>query len=347
MSFRVKSACLSAVVLCAGAALGQTIEPYYQCAYQFTDIGSPPGVPTPLGGLVFKAGDTETLLIGGSANYSDGVIHEVPVVRDAENRVIGFGPSSTLFAAAPNIDGGLCYAPNGVLLYSRYSMNYIGQIRPGETTTAREDNLSTLGFSDSVGAFMIVPDGFPGAGRFKILPYNSGQWHDTTLTPDGAGTYDIGTPQTDILLGGGPEGIVYVEAGASLFPYGGMLVSEYSNGMIATYEFDANGDPIPQSRRDFITGLGGAEGGTRDPVTGDFLFSTFGGGNRVIVVNGFTPDCDIPSNINRDCLLDFFDVQLFLQSFAAHDALGDFNNDGVFDFFDVQAFLNDFAQGCN
>ena len=33
--------------------------------------------------------------------------------------------------------------------------------------------------------------------------------------------------------------------------------------------------------------MGGADGAFIDPLTGDFLFSTFGGGDRVIVVRGF------------------------------------------------------------
>ena len=37
-----------------------------------------------------------------------------------------------------------------------------------------------------------------------------------------------------------------------------------------------------------ITGLDGAEGAFIDPVTGDYLFSTFGSTNRVIVVKGFS-----------------------------------------------------------
>lgn len=36
-----------------------------------------------------------------------------------------------------------------------------------------------------------------------------------------------------------------------------------------------------------ITGLTGAEGAAIDPLTGDFLFSTFGGGNQIVVVQGF------------------------------------------------------------
>jgi hypothetical protein len=66
-----------------------------------------------------------------------------------------------------------------------------------------------------------------------------------------------------------------------------MIVSEYSAGEVSTYEVDANGDPLVGTRRTFISGLSGAEGAVIDPVTGDFLFSTFGGGNRVIVVTGF------------------------------------------------------------
>jgi hypothetical protein len=66
-----------------------------------------------------------------------------------------------------------------------------------------------------------------------------------------------------------------------------MLVSEYSAGQVATYELDANGNPDPASRISFITGLTGAEGAAIDPLTGDFLFSTFGGGDRVVVVKGF------------------------------------------------------------
>ena len=44
-----------------------------------------------------------------------------------------------------------------------------------------------------------------------------------------------------------------------------------------------------------ITGLDGAEGALLDPVTGDFLFSTFGGGSRVVAVRGFrAPAAQLP-----------------------------------------------------
>ena len=64
-------------------------------------------------------------------------------------------------------------------------------------------------------------------------------------------------------------------------------MSEYSAGTVGVYDIDGSGDPILGTRRDFLTGLTGAEGAVIDPITGDFLFSTFGGGNRIVVVTGF------------------------------------------------------------
>jgi hypothetical protein len=117
-----------------------------------------------------------------------------------------------------------------------------------------------------------------------------------------------------------------------------------AGGKIASYETDGQGDPIPDTRRDFITGLSGAEGGTRDPVTGDFLFSTFGGGNRVIVVRGFDPECD--ANYNADCAVNTQDVLAFLNDWAAGDMKADFNQDGSVNTLDVLAFLNAWVAGC-
>jgi hypothetical protein len=52
------------------------------------------------------------------------------------------------------------------------------------------------------------------------------------------------------------------------------------------------------------------------------------------------------ADFNDDGILDFFDVQAFLQAFATQDPSADFTNDGVYDFFDVQAFLQAFSAGC-
>ncbi|MEA5557687.1 hypothetical protein [Nodularia spumigena] len=341
------------LVLLTTSAQAQVIDDYYECAYSFVVLGTPPGVPGPLGGLVFKAGDPDTLLIGGSANSSFAKTYAVPVLRDGNGRVTGFGAASTFYADTPNIDGALFYGPGDVLFFSRYSMNVAGQIKPGSTSSDRDISLTPLGFTSSVGAMTLVPAGFPGAGRLKVFPYNSGVWHDATISPDGNGTFDISAPTNSIVLGGGPEGIVYVEAAASLFTAPSILVSEFLGGSVASYEVDSNGDPIPATRRVFISGLSGAEGGTRDPVTGDFLFSTFGGGDRVIIVRGFDPECQ--ANYNADCTVDVLDFLDFLNDFSActdqplpcgTTGNADFNEDGVVDILDFLDFLNVFSAGC-
>jgi hypothetical protein len=53
-----------------------------------------------------------------------------------------------------------------------------------------------------------------------------------------------------------------------------------------------------------------------------------------------------PPDLNRDCALDFFDLQSFLALFAQQDPAADWNSDTNFDFFDVQAYLTDFSAGC-
>jgi len=52
------------------------------------------------------------------------------------------------------------------------------------------------------------------------------------------------------------------------------------------------------------------------------------------------------ADLNIDGLLDFFDVQAFLNAFAAQDTAADFNEDQLFDFFDLQLFLTQFVAGC-
>ena len=122
----------------------------------------------------------------------------------------------------------------------------------------------------------------------KIISWGSAQWFDVDLLPDANGTFDL-APATLVAqtAGGGPEGAVYIPAGNPGFNVDSVLVPEFSAGRVSAYAIDANGNPLAATQRDFITGLSGAEGALVDPLTGDFVFSTFGGVNRVLVVTGF------------------------------------------------------------
>jgi hypothetical protein len=129
-----------------------------------------------------------------------------------------------------------------------------------------------------------------------------------------------------------------------------VLISEYGLASISAYDVDANFDPIPSTRRVFATGIGGAEGAFVDPATGNFLFSTFGGGSRVLSIRGFavqTPVCD-GIDFNGDGLFpDDSDLVDFLSVLAGGACSTgtcndiDFNNDCLFpDDSDLIKFLS-------
>jgi hypothetical protein len=269
----------------------QVVAPAYSGSYTLTDLGSVAGVAAPLGGITLENGNPNTLLIGGAANTISGQIYSIGVTRDVDNHITGFTGTAGVFSDGFRNDGGLAYGPGGDLFYTQYNNNAVGQIKPGSTITDKAVDLNALGYASSVGGLAFVPAGHNGAGDFKLVVYTTASWYSPTLTPDGSGTYDISAagPAIDLGVGVNPEGVAYVPIGSPLFPNDTLLVSEYQSGRIDAFDTDANGDPIPASRRDFITGLSGAEGAFIDPLTGDFLFSTFGGGNHVVRISGFAP----------------------------------------------------------
>lgn len=164
---------LAALGLAAsGPASAQTIAPAYTANYSLIALNSVPGVPANYGGLTLQAGNPNTLLIGGSANGGGGGIYSIGVTRGVGNHITGFSGTASLFATAPNIDGGLVYAPNGDLLYTAYPTNQIGEIKPGSTSP--DKIISLTGVTASVGSLQFVPSGLTGAGSLGIVSFNGG-----------------------------------------------------------------------------------------------------------------------------------------------------------------------------
>lgn len=327
-----------------GAALGQTIDPFFSEAYTFRNLGSVPGVPLLYGGLCTLSGDANTLLIGGAANTPSGALYAIGLVRDAEQHIVGFAGEAIVYCASAYNDGGLAYGPGGVLFASRWPVNELGQILPGSTETNKVIVLTPWGVESSNASLNFVPSGFPGAGRMKIASWSSGQWGELSLEPDGLGTYDVvGFSERPLSrLPGGPEGFAFVPPGSALFDVPSMILSEYSVGTISVYELDENGDPLVASRRVFMTQLTGAEGAFIDRLTGDFVFSTFGGGSSVIVVRGFNvppPECPpCAADFNLDGGIDGSDVGAFFDAWENGQGCGDVNQDGGIDGADVEWF---------
>jgi hypothetical protein len=263
--------------------------------YTLTDLGSITDLPAQYGGLTIKPNEPDILYIGGNANYSNGALYAVPLVRDeSTNNIIGFGGPATLIANTPNIDGGVTFASNGTLLFTRYSMNELGQILPDNSYI--NTPLSTYGVASSVGSLAFVPEGFPGAGNLIFSSYNASVLYQVPFTTDVSGQFNLSAKAAEVSVNttaSGPEGIAYIPEGSTAFPNFSMVISSYSSGKVVVFEVDENGLPDPGTARDMVIGLTGAEGALIDPVTGDFLFSTFGGGNKVIVISGF----EAPSSV--------------------------------------------------
>lgn len=293
-------------VVAVGHAQAVEIGPDFVFDYVGASLGSVPDLPPLYGGLTFIGNNT--ILIGGQANTASGRLYTIGVVRDATNHIVGFSGTAALYPGPGSgigdfNDGGVVFGPGGVLFTSRWPVNELGQTKPGSADEDKVINLATLGVASSHAALNFVPAGFGGAGRLKLVSWAGGQWYDAAVSPDGNGTFDlVGLTQVDLDLStpgidvvpGGPEGFVYIPAGNPAFLANSILISEYSVGQVGAYELDANGNPLVASRRLFLSGLGGAEGAAIDPLTGDFLFSTFGGGDQIFVVQGFNVPVAVP-----------------------------------------------------
>jgi hypothetical protein len=280
------------LVCLSQAANAQTVDSFYSGTYSITNLGSITGLPTKYGGLIFK--DANTIWIGGAANGVSGLFYSVTVTRGAGNHVVSLGTATALGFGTYN-DGGIAFDTGGVLFYTEYPVNNMGEVLPpGYASDYKTVGLTALGITSSVGAANFVPADHNGAGQFKVVSFEGNGFYTVPLTSDGSGGFNLGSATLETTLNTcsstcGPEGFIYVPLGSSLFSSQSMLVSEYGSGSVGSYPIDANGNPIPASRHTFISGLTGVVGAAIDPLTGDFFFSTFGVSNQVYEVRGFVP----------------------------------------------------------
>jgi hypothetical protein len=323
------------IVGTSATASAQVVAPEFAGDYTLRDLGPVPELPTSYGGLTLKVGDPNTLLIGGASTTSSGTLYSIGLTRDAQNHISGFTGSAAPFAEAPFVDGGVAYGPSDVLFVARWPADQLGQIRSGSTTTSKVIDLFDWGVESSLASLNFVPDALPAAGRLKMATYAGGQWIDASIALDGAGTYDIASiaEVESSRLPGGPEGFAYVPTLTADFPDPSMFVSEYGSGVISAYAVDANGDPIVATRRVVVSELMGAVGAFFDPLTGDFLFSTFGDGSRVVALGSTHAPTLIPGDLDGSGTVDARDAAAFSLYFgresAATWATGDFDGDGA------------------
>ena len=320
-----------AALVTAGPALGQTIDPYYADDYQFANLGTIDGLPGAYGGIAFKVDDPNVLLVGGKANGMDALICAVELVRDENGHVSGFGAVS-IVSTAPGvtggIDGGLDYAPNDVLLYSTHDDNHLGQIKQGSSVPDRLDDLGPLGIAPSTGGLGVVPAGFPGAGRLKVTSFDTGHWYDVPMAGAPDGTCDL-FPAGDpvVTFPWNVEGFAFVDATHPKFDAPSVMIAMPSGSCLATYEVDANGDPVMSSQRAFMVGIGEPEGLAVDPVTGDILLSTFSTA-QILVISSDELGVPCP-DLDQDGVVGGTDLGLLLGAWGTDATDADLDGDGV------------------
>ncbi len=295
----IRTLLCSSVLLTTLGATAQTLAPDFAGEYNVRDLGEADDVPPAYSSMVFKAGDSDTLLIGGNAGYPEAKIYEIKVARDAQHHITGFAGAGIYLADAPGmppeqpldvqggIDGGLAYGPNGVLFYISGSDGGLSQIQPGATGPSKQIRLRDLGIEDGRAGLTFVPAGFAGAGRLKIAGWS--YWCDTTVTPDGTGTFTIQAPtkSLDVVYYAGSP--VFVKADGAGFAKDSVLLTSQLDDRAVVYEIDSNGDPVVSTLREFISDVWQIRGATQDPLTGDILLTTADGNNpRILLVGRLT-----------------------------------------------------------
>jgi hypothetical protein len=268
----------------------------YEAHYSWHDMGPVPGVPGRLGGCVLEAGNDDALLIAGDSEASTGAIYRIGIVRDACKHIVGFSGTATPVFTTPMVDANLLYGTDGLMIYPQWPVNQISQHPAGSTVAATTTDMATLGVESSVSGLGFVPSYLPAAGAPRTLTWSSGNWYHLDFSYNGS-TYDISNAQLAVTLEGGPGGFAYVPPGSPGFPNPSIIVAEWSAHKVATYDADAQGDPIVSTRQELFTAFPSPWGAYFDPVSGDYLFLTWGSvPDRVFVVRGFSkpPPVSVP-----------------------------------------------------
>jgi hypothetical protein len=169
---------------------------------------------------------------------------------------------------------------------------------------ASNTDLRTLGMSSTddmgPGGLGFVPPSLATAsGQLRLVTWPAGHWYDVTATLSG-GLYDLTALSTTVTLPNNPGGFAYVPAGSPGFTQQSIIVAEWSQSdrtqdRVAVYDADDNGDPVATSRQEFMSKFPRPWGAYFEPLTGDYLFLTWGDGDdRVYIVQGFVPPPPIP-----------------------------------------------------
>ncbi len=269
----------------------------FDAVYKVYDLGPVPGVPNNLGGIVVRPTSPTKLLVAGASETSAGAIYEIGVTRDTCGHIVGYSGTAMSVAETPYVDANLVYASSDLLLYTEWPQFTISQLQGTATTADRRTDLRPHGMPDTddsgPGGLGIVPAGLPTAGELRLVTWPGGRWYHVTTAPDG-NLLNISAIAETATLPNEPGGFAYVPAGSPGFTTQSLIVAEWrsdpSLDRVAVYDVDANGDPLPATRREFFSKFPRPWGAYFEPVTGDYMFLSWGSGDdHLYIVQGFVP----------------------------------------------------------
>ena len=268
--------------------------------YRVYDLGRIAGIPNPLGGITVKYGDINTLLVAGKSEMPAGAIYEVKVNRGPCGHILGFSSDGVLVARTPNVDANLAYWPGkDLLFYAEWPKFTLSQLHYCATAPAVQTNLIDFGMpkigDQGPGGVGFVPSGISdAAGELRMVTWPGGHWYQVALTPNGE-LFDVVSISKTTRLSNTPGGFAYVPAGSPGFDGEAVIVAEWREynhrlDRVAVYDVNEAGDPIVSTRRELLTKFPRPWGAYFEPLTGDYLFLSWGTTtDRVFLIQGFVP----------------------------------------------------------
>ena len=264
--------------------------------YTVSDLGPVRGGPNTLGGSVVRPTNTNKLLIAGGSESSGGAIYEIGVKREC-NHIIGFDGTATLVANTPYVDANLVYKSNDLLLYTEWPQYTLSQLAGTAQAADRRTDLRPMGMPETgdsgPGGLGIVPAGLAAAGELRLVTWPGGRWYHVAAAPDG-NLVAVSSIAETATLPNEPGGFAYGPAGSPGFAAQSLIVAEWrldsTLDRVAVYDVDASGDPDVTTRREFFVKFPRPWGAYFEPVTGDYMFLSWGtGDDRLYIVQGFVP----------------------------------------------------------
>lgn len=262
----------------------------YADDYRAYVLGPVPGIPagSDLGGMAIHDADVNTLLIAGGAETPEGTLYNIGVERGPCGHIIGFVGEAMVVATTPHVSD-LLFVSGELLFYTEWPKNHIAQLLPGATMPALRTHLGELGITISAGGFGLVPPGLADAGQLRVLTWDTGDWYHLDRTENGE-LFDLGNAVKITKVGAKSGGLAYVPEGSPGFDAPHVMLSESMAGKLAVYQVDAAGDPLPETRVEFLSQLPFAYTTYFEPVTGDLMVSTIEAPqDQVYIIQGFAP----------------------------------------------------------